>query len=115
MFCIENLLSGLFLLPIIGVVALTLVHSSNYVLLKQIALNVSCLTFVLSLFIWVFFNKSIGTFQMVSKFFWIPILNINFPIGIDGISLFFLLLTTLLIPICLLTSWNVIKVDLKNI
>jgi proton-translocating NADH-quinone oxidoreductase chain M len=44
---------------------------------------------------------------------WIPLLNINFTLGIDGISLFFILLTTLLIPVCLLTSWNSIQNNLK--
>merc|ERR1712161_154668 len=63
--------------------------------------------------LWIFFNKSIGTFQFVNKFFWIPILNLNFTIGVDGISLFFILLTTLLIPICLLASWDSIQINLK--
>ena len=63
---------------------------------------------------WVFFNKSIGTFQFVSKFLWIPILNLNFTLGVDGISLFFVMLTTLLIPLCLLISWKSVKVNLKE-
>jgi len=83
-------------------------------LLRLIALNISCLTFIFSLFLWIFFNKSIGTFQFVSKFLWIPILNLNFVLGIDGISLFFVLLTTLLIPLCLLVSWKSIKINLKE-
>jgi NADH-quinone oxidoreductase subunit M len=114
MLCIKNLLSYILLLPLLGAISLIPVPSSNQSLLKQIALGFSCLTFVLSLFVWVFFNKSVGTFQFVNKFFWIPILNLNFPLGVDGISLFFLLLTTLLIPLCLLTSWGTIKTDLKK-
>lgn len=90
------------------------IPSSHKSLLRSIALSCSCLTFVLSLFLWVFFNNSIGTFQYVEKFLWIPILNINFPIGLDGISLFFILLTTLLIPLCLLASWGSIQVNLKK-
>ena len=111
---IKNLLFYILLSPLIGVFLLLLIPSSNSVLLKQVSLAVSSFTFVLSLFVWVFFNKSVGTFQLVTKFFWIPILNLNFSLGIDGISLFFLLLTTLLIPICLLTGWSTIKVDLKK-
>lgn len=114
MLCIKNMLSYILVLPLIGALCLIPIPASNFSLLKLIALNFSCLTFVLSLLVWVFFNKSIGTFQFVNKFFWIPILNLNFPIGIDGISLFFLLLTTLLIPLCLLTSWDSIKIDLKK-
>lgn len=114
MLYIKNILSYVFVLPLIGALILSFVPAQNKSLLKAVALNCSCLTFVLSLFLWVFFNKSIGTFQFVEKFFWIPILNINFPIGIDGISLFFILLTTLLIPICLLASWDSIQFDLKK-
>jgi len=55
-----------------------------------------------------------GTFQFVSKFLWIPTLNLNFTLGIDGISLFFVLLTTLLIPLCLLVSWKSVKINLKE-
>ena len=45
---------------------------------------------------------------------WVPTLNLNFVLGIDGISLFFVLLTTLLIPLCLLVSWKSVKVNLKE-
>ena len=114
MLCIKNLLSYILLLPLLGAFSLLPISSSNSLLLRQVALSFSCLTFVLSLVVWVLFNKSIGTFQLVDKFFWIPILNLNFALGIDGISLFFLLLTTLLIPICIITGWETIKMDIKK-
>lgn len=110
----ENILSLILMLPLIGTTILLFIPSSNRFLLRSVALNFSCLTFVLSLVLWIFFNKSTATFQYVEKFFWIPILNLNFPIGIDGISLFFVLLTTFLIPICLLASWDTIHFDLKK-
>ena len=114
MLYIKNILSCILMLPLLGAFMLLVIPSSNRFLLRSVALNCSCLTFILSLFLWVFFNKFVGTFQFVEKFFWIPILNLNFSIGVDGISLFFILLTTLLIPICLLASWDTIKVDLKK-
>ena len=110
----ENILSLILGLPLIGTVILFFIPSSNKSLLRSIALNFSCLTFVLSLVLWVFFNKSTAAFQYVEKFFWIPILNLNFPLGVDGISLFFILLTTFLIPVCLLASWDSIQFDLKK-
>ena len=100
MFYIKNILVYTLCLPLVGTLFLLCSPSSNQKFLKTVALNFSCATFVLSLFLWIFFNKSIGTFQYVSSFFWIPIFNINFSIGLDGISLFFILLTTLLIPLC---------------
>ena len=111
---VNNLLSYILFLPLLGSILLSIFPSYNKLLLKQFTLAISCLTFLLSLVVWVFFNKSIGTFQFVNKFFWIPILNLNFPLGVDGISLFFLLLTTLLIPLCLLTSWDTVKTDTKK-
>ena len=114
MLYIKNLLTYILLLPLIGASFLAITPATNKNLLKSIALNTSCLTFVLSLLLWVFFDKSISTFQFVNKFLWIPILNINFTMGIDGISLFFILLTTLLIPLCLLVSWDSIQFNLKE-
>ena len=114
MLYIKNLLTYILLLPLLGSIILLVTPSINKNLLKAIALNTSCLTFLLSLILWIFFDKSIGTFQFVNKFLWIPILNINFTMGIDGISLFFILLTTLLIPLCLLVSWNSIQNNLKE-
>ena len=111
---ITNILSYILMLPLLGTFIILFIPSQNKSLLKLVAFNFSCLTFIASLFLWVFFNKSIGTFQFVEKFYWISILNINFPIGVDGISLFFILLTTLLIPLCLLASWDTIHIDLKK-
>ena len=114
MFLINNLLLVLLFLPLFGSFLLLISPFQNKQVLKSIALNFSCLTFILSLFAWVFFNKSVGTFQFTQKLFWIPIMSINFSLGIDGISLFFLILTTLLIPLCLLASWDSIQTDLKK-
>ena len=114
MFYIKNLLTYILLLPLLGAFLLAITKSTKQKLLRLIALNISCLTFILSLLLWLFFDKSIGTFQFVNKFLWIPVLNINFTMGIDGISLFFILLTTLLIPLCLLVSWDSIKFNVKE-
>ena len=111
---VTNLLIFVLILPLIGTFFLLFVPSSNHYLLKSIALNVSCLAYVVSVFLWVFFNKSIGSFQFVSKLLWIPFLNFNFSLGIDGISLFFILLTTLLIFLCILISWTSVKINIKE-
>ena len=107
MLVIKNLLIYTLMFPIFGILLLLFIPARNERLLKIVALNAACLSFISSLLVWGFFQKSIGSFQFVVKFFWFPNFNINFILGIDGISLFFLLLTTLLIPLCILTSWNV--------
>ncbi len=109
-----SLLVFMMVLPLIGVFSLLFVPASNHLLLKTIALNVSCFLYSISLLLWVFFNKSVGSFQFVSKLLWVPFLNLNFSLGIDGISLFFILLTTLLIFLCILISWTSVSTNIKE-
>lgn len=109
-----NLLIFILVVPLIGTFILLCIPSSNESMLKAVALNTSCIVYIISLFLWVFFNKSIGSFQFVSRILWIPFLNFNFSIGIDGISLFFVLLTTLLIFLCILISWTSVKIYIKE-
>jgi NADH-quinone oxidoreductase subunit M len=63
---------------------------------------------------WMSFDNSSSRFQFVEAYNWIESSNIIFYLGVDGISLFFILLTTLLIPICLLASWDEIKFNEKE-
>lgn len=109
-----NLLIYILLLPLIGIVLLLFFSPNNSKTLKLIALNFSMLPFLGSLLVWAYFEKSIGQFQFVTQLFWFSNLNLNITLGIDGISIFFLLLTTMLIPICLLLSWSSVKKDLKE-
>jgi proton-translocating NADH-quinone oxidoreductase chain M len=64
--------------------------------------------------LWAAFDNSTAKFQFVECYEWIGLSNINFYLGIDGISLFFVILTTLLIPICILASWEAIKTNIKE-
>ena len=72
------------------------------------------LIFILSLFLLLNFDNSTLKFQFITEFNWFSILNINNNFGVDGISLFLILLTTLLFPICLLSSWYSINQKLKE-
>ena len=110
----KNLLCFLLLVPIIGILLLLLNSSFNHKLLKTISLATSAITFIVSLLIWVLFDKSTGDFQFVETILWSSNLNINLTVGIDGISLFFVILTTLLIFLCLLSSWYSINFNLKE-
>lgn len=113
-FYFQNILVYTSFIPLIGILLLTFISSEQQKLLKVVALNFSAFPFLIFVFIWGGFKKSVGTFQFVTKILWIPILNLNVTLGIDGISLFFLLLTTLLIPLCILISWNSIQFNLKG-
>lgn len=111
---IENLLVYILMFPVIGILLLCFIPAREKTMLKFVSLNASFLSFIGSLILWGAFNKSTGFFQFVTQFNWFPILNLNFSLGIDGISLFFLLLTTLLIPVCILISWNSVSYNLKE-
>lgn len=110
----QNLLVYMLMFPIIGILLLCVIPAREKTLLKLVALNVSFLSFISFLLLWGAFNKSTGFFQFIGQFSWFPILNLNFSLGVDGISLFFLFLTTLLIPLCLLISWNSVSYNLKE-
>lgn len=114
MFIIKNLLFFTLITPLIGFVIILFIPKSNYLTLKTAALVNSCFTFILSLLLWLFFDNSYGSYQFVSKQIWIPFLNLNFVLGIDGISLFLIILTTLLTVLCLLVSWDSVKSNLKE-
>ena len=109
-----NIISYLLVLPLLGVLTLLLIPSWNAQLLRVTALGFSFLTFIVSLFLWVWFDKSTAKFQFVDQIFWVESLNLNLTVGIDGISLFLVILTTLLIPLCILASWVGIKTSVKE-
>lgn len=104
----------LIILPLLGILTIIILPQNQNNLIKTISLTISLITFVLSLVLWLNFNLSTSRYQFIQHFFSVPYSNINVFIGIDGISLFFILLTTFLIPVCLLVSWNSIKVSIKE-
>jgi len=108
------MLSILITLPIIGSFCLLLIPEERDILIKQVALFSSCLTFLFSLFLWVFFDSSTTKFQYIEYFCWFPSFNILFFLGIDGISLLFVILSTFLVFICILSSWFNTKKYLKQ-
>nr|YP_010338911.1 NADH dehydrogenase subunit 4 [Dixoniella grisea]UNJ18983.1 NADH dehydrogenase subunit 4 [Dixoniella grisea] len=105
---------GLVLLPFFGAFCLTIINYKNFILQRFVAFFISCLTLIFSLLLWVFFDSSTAVFQFLFNLKWFSILNINYILGIDGISLFFIILTAFLIPLCLLVSWNYSSLYLKE-
>ena len=108
------LLSNLILIPIIGSLLVLFIPSQYKETIKVTVLSFSLAEFLLSLMMWMSFDSSSSRFQFVEAYNWIESSNIIFYLGVDGISLFFILLTTLLIPICLLASWDAIKFNEKE-
>ena len=104
------LLSALILLPLVGALAILLFtrgqSEDTAKEARYIALFTALLTFGVSLLLWVGFDPSTAEFQFVESRSWFVGLNISYQLGIDGISLFMVLLTTFLIPVCVLCSWE---------
>jgi NADH-quinone oxidoreductase subunit M len=78
------------------------------------ALWVSLFTFFESLYLWVNFDPATPDFQFEEVINWIPEYNISYHMGVDGISVFFVLLSTFLTPICVLASWEAIKTRVRE-
>ena len=106
------ILSLLIFFPLIGSLIILLINKNDNFYenkVKEIGLWTSILNFLLSLVLLYSFNKTESQFQFVENFKLNDDLGIYYYLGIDGILLSFILLTTLLIPICILASWNKIK------
>jgi NADH-quinone oxidoreductase subunit M len=81
---------------------------------RRVALGASLVTFLLSLMLLVKFNSETADFQFVERFSWIEDFGIQYHVGIDGISLFLVLLTTLLVPLVILSSWDNVNKRVKE-
>ncbi|PRD22112.1 UNVERIFIED_CONTAM: NADH-ubiquinone oxidoreductase chain 4 [Trichonephila clavipes] len=106
------MLSILLILPVVTsfIVALS---GNNTLRMKRIALSGTLINFIISIVLWSNFNANIpeGTYQFTQEFLPEQVTFCHLHIGIDGISLYFVLLTTLIIPICILSNWNNISAD----
>jgi NADH-quinone oxidoreductase subunit M len=102
------LLGALFILSIRGEEAIVARNARN------VALLTSIVTLLVSLGAWAAFDPASGDFQLIDQADWMPGLRINYKVGVDGISLFFVLLSTFLTPLCILASWTSIKTRVKE-
>jgi NADH-quinone oxidoreductase subunit M len=106
-----GVLSGLLILPLIGSALILLVRGEDEAALsniRYIALLTTLVTFLLSLVAWWQFDPANSAFQLVEQASWVSS-SITFKLGVDGYSLPFVLLTTFLMPFCILASWRSIE------
>ena len=110
------ILSSLILLPLIGGLFILLSRSSdksNYQSSKYVALFVSFANFFISIYLWYIFDPGTSDFQFVENRLWLEGF-INYKVGIDGISILFIVLTTLITPLCIISVNQSIKTKLKE-
>jgi len=105
------LLSLLTFLPMAGAVIIALVRGDAAAVASNArwtALWTSLLVFLLSLILWFRFDRSSADFQFVEQATWLPSYGVGYHMGVDGISVLFVLLSTALTPLCVLASWEAI-------
>ena len=110
------LLSSLILLPLLGSLFIFFIRektTKNYQSIKYVALFVSFSNFIISLYLWYLFDNSISDFQFVEEKVWIKDF-INYKVGVDGISILFIILTTFVVPLCVVSINSNIKNRLKE-
>ena len=108
------ILSSLILLPSIG--ALFLLFSKNNQdsnTIKYVALFTAIVNFLISIYLWYLFDPSISNFQFVENKLWIKNF-VNYTVGIDGISILFIILTTFITPLCIISVNKSIKFRLRD-
>jgi NADH-quinone oxidoreductase subunit M len=90
----------------VGGLLMLLVGKGRDQLVRQMALGVAVATFMASLSLWTGFDQTQAGFQFVERYSWLPDFGISYHVGLDGITLWLVLLTTFLTPIALLCSWE---------
>ena len=100
------MLSFLTIAPLLGAVILFFTDKTNKSFVKNFSLFWSLLIFYLTIVLLILFDPSSTQFQLIEEISWLSFSNMNVTLGIDGLSLFMILLTGFLIPICVMLSWN---------
>ncbi len=100
--------------PLAGVGVLLFVDGERKNILRWVTFVVTLIEFILSIPVFVYFRSGTYQMQFVEKVPWIKSLGINYFLGIDGISLLLVMLTTFLLPVCILASWKYIDKHVKE-
>lgn len=112
------LLSVVTFTPLLGVLLLLTIRADDPEIVARnsrwVTLWVTLGTFVVSLLIWANFELGTADFQFVEKVDWFPEYGINYHMGVDGISMLFVILSTFLTPLCVLASWDAIKTRVRE-
>jgi len=110
----SSLISLLLLIPFAGSFLLLFINKEKVNLIKYCGLAISLLAFIISLIIFFNFDTSKSGFQFTHKFAWIENLHIFYFVGLDGLSLLLVMLTTFLTPLTLISSWSGITSRVKE-
>ncbi len=112
----EWYLTILIFLPLVGAIILLFVPGAAHALLRNVALAVSLIVFAVSVPLWFQYDFGAGAaqFQFIQSGDWVPSLGIKYKVGVDGISLLLVLLTTFLTPLTILSTYRAIDTRVKE-
>jgi len=108
------LLTVVIFVPLIGAIAAAVVNRQREHVIRWLGVGTSALTLVLAVFLFVRFEVGTAAIQFLERAPWIPFLGITYQVGVDGISLPLVLLTAVMTPVALLSSWTAITTRVKE-
>src|SRR5262249_14240057 len=111
---VSYLITAVLAIPLAGALLVMLVQREREGILRGLGLATSIVTFLVSLLLWTGFDTKADGYQFVLDKDWIPGLGAHYKVGVDGISVWFVLLTTFLTPIVLLSAWSSINKKVKE-
>jgi len=106
----NHLLSCMIVVPFIGLAATAIGREGQA---RAIALSTTLLNLVLASLLWVRFDPTVAGMQFVERAQWMPTFDVEYAVGVDGLSLLLILLTTLLSPLCVVCSWTSVRTGIK--
>ncbi len=110
----QHILSLILVIPLAGAIVIALLPHDAARLIRSAGLVFSLAAFALSVWLFIAFDGARADMQFTEMLPWVPALNISYHVGVDGISLLLIVLTTFLAPIALLASWESVTVRLRG-
>ena len=108
----DHLISWMIAVPFLGIVTLVFLRDEEWI--RRIAFGATMVEFGLSLLLWGHFDFTQRGMQFVERAEWMPTFNIQYAVGVDGISILLVLLTALLCPLCVLCSWTAVATRVRT-
>ena len=105
----ENILSLLIWIPIVGAIVITFLPRDKENLIRYTSAGFTAMQFMVAILLWRKFDPSNGAMQFMERYDWIPSLNISYILGVDGLSLPMVILTAMLFFVGVFVSWNIKK------
>ena len=110
-FFTEHIISWMVVIPFLGIALMGVVRDEEWI--RRIAFGCTMMEFCVALILWQKFEFGKQGMQFVERMEWMPTFNIQYAVGVDGISILLVLLTALLCPLCILCSWNSITTRVR--